>query len=289
MIKEAGIILSLILLLSVSIDTMHPLVVQQVNGQPCFPGEEATVRKVNNDLRKAIEIAVKRNYRHWLIGIDKWLSGNDSPLQLDVNWLRSTSIIKAAEKRNELYFQIQRIGSGPNAGQSLIGTLDQVIQDGITRRFPTTGVDTWNYAKSNPLPIPVLRDTATQDFAVTVGSFQLTSTGSFEISRVSTGGSGHITGTVHHFISQRISGVTQPYDVFDFNPGGQFPPRWLAWLTELFDFPTFKNDELNLLKQCRFAKDYVQSASWTRTVDVTMDWFALREVLRSGLLPFTGP
>ena len=86
----------------------------------------------------------------------------------------------------------------------------------------------------------------------------------------------HLIGTVYHFISQKINGVKQAYGMVDFNPGGQFPPKEISWLTKRLGFPTIVNDELNLMKKCYGAKDYKQSASWNKTVDITSTFNGLR-------------
>lgn len=239
------------------------------------------------NIRNNSPLLVNSHRSNAIFGFKKWLSGDDTPLDLNVNWLTGTSFIKSSQSTNEKNFQQRAIGNGPEAGQSLVGIGEAVKEDGKTRQFG----DTWEDAVSVPLPTP-LRDAASQDFTMTLGSYQLTSVGNFEV-RIGTGTGNaatiHIEGTVHHFLSQKIGGVKQAYDRYDFKPGQQFPPIWLSWLTTLLGLPTVKNDELNLMKECEGANDYNLQANWDRTLNVTDNWFTLIHELYAGILEFRGP
>jgi hypothetical protein len=97
--------------------------------------------------------------------------------------------------------------------------------------------------------------------------------------------------SVYLTLSQNINGVKQAYDSYDFNPGEQFPPKWLSWLTEPAGYPTVINDELNLMKKCEGANDYTQQAGWDRTLDITDGALILIHRLSEHNSPslFTGP
>lgn len=253
----------------------------------CNAQDQQTIDKVKGQIDQFMSLFASHNLQHATFGFKKWLSGDNTPLDLDVNWVRSSSLIKDAEKTNEERFQ----NKPTTGGDSLIKTIKAVANDGQTREFGTT----WDVAQKGPLPTP-FRDTATEDFIFTVGSYQFTSVGNFEVSRVDAGTvlggpTIHIHGTVHHFLSQVINKVKQAYDMFDFNPGEQFPPPSLSWLTQPLGIPTVINDELNLMKKCEGANDYQQQAGWDRTMDITNGAVVLTHRLQEQNMPslYTGP
>ena len=113
----------------------------------CDRNDQSTVEKVKGQSSRVFSIFDFFGYEHISHGLKKWLSGENSPLDLDVNWLRSTQIIQQAEKTNEIRFEQKPIMKGEFAGDSLIKTVKSVIKDGQTRQFG----DTWNVAVSKPL------------------------------------------------------------------------------------------------------------------------------------------
>ncbi len=250
----------------------------------CNPEEERTIDKVRQQLQVIFGWYDTFDLEHATYALKKWLSGDDSNVDLDINWLRTTEPIQTGESTNEKRFLTKHTMSGPTKGESLVKILDEVAKDGKTRTFG----DTWDYSLDVPIHI---FDTNSLDFDLTVGSVQLSSVGNFEISRPADGML-HLTGTVHHFISQKINGVKQAYDMVDFNPGEQFPPKAISKFTERIpgvDIPTIINDELNLMKKCYGANDYKQSANWDRNVDITNTYNTLRQLLKHGTLSFNGP
>ena len=216
----------------------------------CNQDEEKTVKKVREQLNQVFSIADSYGWRHFSFGLNKWLSGDNTLLQLDQNWLKQVSLFKDAVTENKIMLETMPIGSGPNKGESLLKTISEVSRDGKPRTF----ADKWDSAVSTPLPLPY-RNTATQDFAVTVGSFQVTTMGTFVVSK-ELNGQISIKADATDTITQKINGVKQPYDEFDFNSGDVFPPYYLRWIP---DIPTIVFDELNLLKKCAGANDYPQA------------------------------
>jgi hypothetical protein len=175
--------------------------------------------------------------------------------------------IHDGEIQNELRLKIQPITIGPNAGDSLFKKMIGVKTTGK----PDVYKDKWIVDVTDPLPLPI-HTTATNDFALVVGSFKLVSYGEFKIS-LDASGNLIVDGSVRHVISQKINGVIVDYDIYDFNAGKEFPPAGTQTLLGLLGYPTIKFDELNLLKQCDTAKDYHQNAEWKRTffVDINKD------------------
>ncbi len=228
----------------------------------CSPEDEKTVNKVKGQLNQAIGIAKSQGWTHFIFGMNKWLSGDNTQLQLDGEWLKKVSLFTDAAFENKFRLHHNPIGNGPNKGDSLINTVIKVYKDGVTRTFS----DQWDSAKSAPLPLPS-RNAETNDFAVTVGSFQLTTKGTFVVSK-EPDGKITIKANAVDTITQKVNGVKQPYDVFDFNSGEKFPPAPLSWIPGM---PTIYFDELNLLKKCKGANDYHQSGQVEEELEVTED------------------
>lgn len=156
-----------------------------------------------------------------------WLDAEGTDLPLDVNWLRATRAIQDAETVNHLRFW-----------EDLRKIIWQ-MQDGETRTFQ----DKWDRVIT---PYTQLAGTDF-DFLVAVGTTQLSSDGTFTISR--NGDTYTITGTLTHSLN----------DKFDFNPGDVFPLPFQP-------FSVTAND-LNLLEENGLAKPFNQNAKWHETLN----------------------
>lgn len=232
----------------------------------CSRKEIETVTKVKEQLKVVFDLADEMKWDNFKEGLQKWLSGNDSERQLSTEWLKQVSLIRDAERHNELRLLKLETLDGPNKGSSLIKVIRDVMKNGKPGKF----ADKWDDAKKNPIPVPFFDSNATIDFIVTVGSFQITSEGEFNVRYANN--EVNLRGEVTHRLTQKIHGVQQPYDMFDFEPGRTYPQEWVAELASIYfgkSIPAINFNELNLLKICDGAADYPQSASWKRVLSMS--------------------
>jgi hypothetical protein len=231
----------------------------------CSCEEIETVTKVKQKLKLVLYLADEMKLDNFKEGLQKWLSGNDSERRLSTEWLKQVELITDAENFNELRLLKLEIMRGEKKGESLIKVIRRVMKDGERGYFK----DSWDEAKRYPIAVPFSDNTATVDFVLTVGSFQITSEGEFRVTYVNNEVS--LNGEVTHRLTQKIREVKQPYDMFDFEEDRSYPPEWVILLGGALGItiPSIKFNELNLLKKCDGAADYPQSASWNRVLNMS--------------------
>lgn len=201
----------------------------------CSDEDDAKANEVNQRVTDIINYANDNKLYETEKRMEHWRQGSGFPLPLDVDWLKSTKSIQSALTANHERFQ-----TNPNDEGSMksIYLFASDLKDGEQ----ITITDTWNKKITIPEQMSKLK-TNDLDFALSVGTTQLTSIGKFTIIR--TGNIYDITGQVNNSVK----------DTFDYNPNDTFPlPPHLGFYITAAD--------LNLLQKCKDATPFQQDASW---------------------------
>jgi hypothetical protein len=192
--------------------------------------EENVKDMINKGRELGFEVAADR--------LEYWFNGNGGKYPFDVNWLRSIYDISLGESKN-----LERFVTGDGKKEKSLLYIASQLEDGETA---PPHIDFWEYERKVP---------SSFDFGLAVGAFELISKCHLSISRA--GETIRISGEVKHHFKDR----------YDFNPGGSFIiPGYTKYGVRVI----VRNDELNLLRDCRNAKDFDQDTCWRQTIDTTV-------------------